>query len=704
MCYFEEMTNSVITVIAACVIAHRVVFAQSLNSSNSIVTGFPQLNQILENMLDFSDQLPGNQTECDSQLRALVESVTTLKNMWAIRMVDAWGKLPSGILEGNFNGLGSYDECKKIDQNTEDVGHVRGQYCLLAIPLKPPIGRSSSSSGFPSVQRALGLNIGTCFPDSCDAQQLESVLKSSFGALLNTSDIKLMCEVPTPDMGTKEIVAIVIFSIIAMIITLSTVYEALTLIRSREPNETLAMFSIYSNGIKLFTMTDRPKQVLHQKSDQIDCLNGIRAISMAWIVFSHNYMMLITSPLYNMSSIYDWITSYHSMLVIGSTVSVDAFFLLSGILVCWSLLKELDRNRKLNLPLMYLHRYLRLTPALAALILLTALMKYLGSGPFWNSTITATLEKPCDKYWWSALLYVQNYVNSKEICLGHTWYLSVDMQLYLISPLIIYPLWRWGRKVLIAIAGLILLSMGCVLATFLVKELRLAFVDPQSGGRNRMKLTYKPTHTRMGAWLVGVILGYILRQTKNRQFHLSKATIVSGWLISLTIMLAIIFGDYPLQQPDSYNKHPLIIDAIYESTNRVVWAGCLGWMVFACVNGYGGPINTFLSLSIWQPLGRISYSIYLVHLPLQALFTASLKNTIRFGDVIAVHKFWGDFGLAATVAVFWSLAFESPIVGLEKLLFGRLKKSRPEKPLVAEEQLAGSASGSTASLPSKDPV
>lgn len=31
--------------------------------------------------------------------------------------------------------------------------------------------------------------------------------------------------------------------------------------------------------------------------------------------------------------------------------------------------------------------------------------------------------------------------------MADTWYLAVDMQLYFLSPLFIFPLWRWPRKI-----------------------------------------------------------------------------------------------------------------------------------------------------------------------------------------------------------------------------------------------------------------
>lgn len=89
----------------------------------------------------------------------------------------------------------------------------------------------------------------------------------------------------------------------------------------------------------------------------------------------------------------------------------------------WSLLqskklKKSDfpphRNGKINLPTLYLHRYVRLTPLLAVVFLVSmTLMRFLGDGPVWPIWIQF-FSKPCETYWWSTLLYVQNYVNPRD--------------------------------------------------------------------------------------------------------------------------------------------------------------------------------------------------------------------------------------------------------------------------------------------------
>lgn len=53
-------------------------------------------------------------------------------------VADAWGKIPSGILQGNFFEFGSYDQCLAIKHDTEiaEIGTFKGQYCLAKLGFK----------------------------------------------------------------------------------------------------------------------------------------------------------------------------------------------------------------------------------------------------------------------------------------------------------------------------------------------------------------------------------------------------------------------------------------------------------------------------------------------------------------------------------------------------------------------------------------
>lgn len=116
---------------------------------------------------------------------------------------------------------------------------------------------------------------------------------------------------------------------------------------------------------------------------------------------------------------------------------------------------------------MYFHRYLRITPVLGAtLFCFISLQRYFGDGPY-NKFMIDMYYNNCEKYWFAALLHIQNFVNPHEICLGHTWYLSPDFQLFLLSPLLIYPLWRFGKYFLTVLP---LLCMASVTFIFFISH------------------------------------------------------------------------------------------------------------------------------------------------------------------------------------------------------------------------------------------
>ena len=102
--------------------------------------------------------------------------------------------------------------------------------------------------------------------------------------------------------------------------------------------------------------------IVPPSKDHLSCLDGIRFLSMTWVITGHFYGGfnggMHTNNLFEVFR-----STYQSFLfqtVSNAFVSVDTFFLLSGLLVSYLTLKELDRNKgKINIPLFYIHRYLR---------------------------------------------------------------------------------------------------------------------------------------------------------------------------------------------------------------------------------------------------------------------------------------------------------------------------------------------------------
>jgi peptidoglycan/LPS O-acetylase OafA/YrhL len=117
-----------------------------------------------------------------------------------------------------------------------------------------------------------------------------------------------------------------------------------------------------------------------------------------------------------------------------------------------------------------------------------------------------------------AILYIQNYADFGKGCMTQTWYLSVDMQLSWMAPLLIIPLYyvaRAGRQ----LSSLVLLASCFIPFTVAyMNELHWTYHgwDFFSNFAYTV-LMYFPTHTRASPYVWGVIFGHILYITRDKQ-------------------------------------------------------------------------------------------------------------------------------------------------------------------------------------------
>lgn len=119
-------------------------------------------------------------------------------------------------------------------------------------------------------------------------------------------------------------------------------------------------------------------------------------------------------------------------ILLNSPLLVDTFLLLSGFLFTHILLLELEkRNGKVNFLVVYLFRYIRLTPAyLAVISLYSTWLPKLGSGPLWDSRMNLEQTR-CQASWWINLLYINNYVGTDKL-VSVSWEI-VGYRIYMVS-------------------------------------------------------------------------------------------------------------------------------------------------------------------------------------------------------------------------------------------------------------------------------
>jgi hypothetical protein len=129
----------------------------------------------------------------------------------------------------------------------------------------------------------------------------------------------------------------IIFTIFGLLLISSTTYDVLMRQQEKQPHKLYIAFSVYTNGQKLYDIT-KPKS-----KNSIDCLNGLRAISLMFVVFGHRIFTQFGSISTNGLKLGEFFETPVSATMVSFHIWVDTFFVMGGLLVTISILNALDK-------------------------------------------------------------------------------------------------------------------------------------------------------------------------------------------------------------------------------------------------------------------------------------------------------------------------------------------------------------------------
>ncbi|CAI5448562.1 unnamed protein product [Caenorhabditis angaria] len=583
------------------------------------------------------------------------ESVVLEEHFYAVQQLDAFAKFPSGILEGILSIDGSYQECQRISNI-----RYKTNYCYLKIQQE---------------QLPISFKVAVCMPYSCDNQDLITMFNDSFFDVEDT-----FCSEFEVEKDTTFWVYTGFLIAIASIVILASILDYLIPAGKKKTN-------IFARILGAFCLWENASQILsvkEQKSGFIKSLDCIRGLSMAWVVAGHSVLFFFPSanriPLLY---VYDNIWNH---MIFNAILSVDTFFLISGIVVSYMFFKQKLKLEVMKSPvtwiMFYVHRFLRLTPPVMLFIGFYTVYSVYIQGPYEASieNLQIAQSEMCKQFWWHNLLYFNNFDNPiiGQTCYGITWYLATDFQIYLVAPIFIIAFYISFN------IGLIVTTLGClasVITAYILFSINnmTADINFQHGGiDNFFLIMYQKPWIRCPPYFIGIIVGYILTMKKPR---IPWAVAIFGWLTAFGIACACLFINYDYDK-GSYWSWP--IRATFYNFSRIGWSFSVSWVIYANHFGYGGPVNNFMSHPIWQPFGRLSYCAYIVHwMVLSYYFNLGERPLfyVSFWQIFLYYAIPVTF-ISFFVAFFWSCIFEVSTAKLEKMLFdsilGDNQKPKPE--------------------------
>ncbi|CAH1100583.1 unnamed protein product [Psylliodes chrysocephalus] len=254
-------------------------------------------------------------------------------------------------------------------------------------------------------------------------------------------------------------------------------------------------------------------------------------------------------------------------------------------------------------------------------------------------------------------------------CLIPLWYLSADMQLFLLAPLVLIP-----------ISLILTKPKGFKLAMMMLGMLNIIFVILNIGIRENFPETTKndfDTHGRLTDFFIGMMMGIFMRFKKDQPFF---GNMNNKSVINILIWIAVLISMFCLFlfYQDAVVKFNRTHRTLFYAFGRTIWAVGLSWMVYSCYHGYGGFINWFLCRPIFQVLGKLSYCMYLIHYLVLGHYSFSNRMQWYMSHYVEFNLFCGYYIETLLLSFIWSLFIESPILTIERYFFSRVKQEATE--------------------------
>lgn len=552
------------------------------------------------------------------------------------------GKLSSK--EPFLSSFGSHDACYKIPNY---------EYCTIEV---------------------LHQNLwyyGICLPKDCESSIYQNIQKlAQHYNISPLSFLSLHCG----DTNYSWTIGAVIMTLICCIIFNLCIIAAI-----------LQYFEMESSWIECFSLSKNIDLLLAKpRGDVLDCLDGIRTLSIFWVVFGHTFIFetqdLAFSNYIDLLGIHHqgWLASLPAQALTGAYFAVDTFFFISGFLATFIMLKKfykvLEQRKYVRylqtIPFIYFNRFLRLTPTyFFVLLMYLKIVPMLSSGPFWN--LLESDQSFCNQYWWTNLLYINNLFpkNNHGGCYAVAWYLANDVQFFLLVPWIV---WLASLSMPWTIFGLVLISTSSIIASFFLAlhyHLSISIYNLNSF-MDYFQNYYIVPWGRCPSYIFGIILAIIwfFNQELLQKVVFTKLKTILLFCISL-----LLFGITIIGGRGAYSNLPSdwsnLTMSFYIAFSKPAWTLGVLILIGLLFLGQLPWIDLVLNNHLMAVLGRLSFCIYLVHPAIINWYYYSAETPPHFDGLWYTINYLGLLSLSIIVSVFVHLFVELPLGNMTKLMF-----------------------------------
>lgn len=272
--------------------------------------------------------------------------------------------------------------------------------------------------------------MGLCAPIECrdyllsneDIETLQNSLNEAYQNATNTTfiaftDMKLYDpDESKPQMDWSNYMAIGLLSVLTLFGIVGSVVSKVAPESKALPMKVLKSFSFYDNFMKIIVV---PKTV---DNENLLFLNGMRVLSIFWIVFGHDLWFRFMNMRNWMDSINILTTPGIATLGPAAYFAVDVFFWIGGFLITMGMLDQMKKRIKF-IPFYFgciVHRFIRIWPTyMVAILMFWKIAPYFGNGPIWSTLYSMASECNDGGVVWN-MFFVDNFgdhgPNGRQYC------------------------------------------------------------------------------------------------------------------------------------------------------------------------------------------------------------------------------------------------------------------------------------------------
>lgn len=280
----------------------------------------------------------------------------------------------------------------------------------------------------------------------------------------------------------------------------------------------------------------------------------------------------------------------------GGFVGVDVFFVISGYLITSIILSELEQGR-FSIISFYERRARRILPALFFVMLCCLPFSWLWLEPAdmkdFSKSISKVTQFTSNIYFYRNSGYFDTATELKPLL--HTWSLAVEEQYYLLFPLLLLLVKRFGKIWIGAVITLIAIS---------------SFLVAQYYSSTKPMAAFYLLHSRAWELMIGALVAFnytdhnINRHTQNHSQY--------GSLLGFLLICASIFlYEKSLPYPSFYTLAPTA-----------------GTALIIAFNTKNTLVSKILGSKPFVSIGLVSYGAYLWHQPLFAFFRHAFLDDV----------------------------------------------------------------------------